>query len=463
MKTNGVMVPTEGVAKTEEKAIIARTKVILDAGQPCPTFDLATLPEPIKSYTEELCSQTAAEPIMIIQSILCTISAIIGRKFCIPEGAYFQKLYGNIWCCTISKSGSFKTTALNKGSAIALKIQKDIQKQIKQLKDVQDSKNDEKIKKLQSKNPILSSRATAEAFTEELSTGQAGQIIASELGAWLKNMNASHAGSVKQILTDFYDVPDSYSYRTRGKGSVIVQEPHITVNGVSTLDWIKSNLLEDDVTSGFLARFFLFYPPQIQLIPAALPQKNDTTRLNSIIGNFENIFQQYRELASPVEYTLTDETKLLFETYHNALYKVLYNETDRTQQILEPFVKRWSPGLLKIAMLMQAVREPLSKRIEVESLQAAQSIIDYAVKSTSFLFRTELGESEHARKCRKIVEYIAKRKGQCTWGQLLSSHTLNGGTKEYEYHCQTLEESGQLTINSANKKKDHRLILNTEK
>jgi len=135
MKTNGVMVPTAEVAKTEEKAIIARTKAILDAGQPCPTFDLATLPEPIKSYAEELCSQTAAEPIMIVQSILCTISAVIGRKTCIPEGIYFQRLYGNIWCCTISKSGSFKTTALNKGSAIALKMQKDIQKQIQQLKD----------------------------------------------------------------------------------------------------------------------------------------------------------------------------------------------------------------------------------------------------------------------------------------------------------------------------------------
>lgn len=449
--------------KTDEKAIEAQIRAVMDAGQPCPAFDLATLPEPIKSYAEELCSQTAAEPIMIVQSILCTISAIIGRKICIPEGLYFQRLHANIWCCTISKSGSFKTTALNKGSAIALNLQKEIEKQIQQLEAAKDSQNEEEIKKLQSKNPILSSRATAEAFTEELSTGQAGQIIASELGAWLKNMNASHAGSMKQILTDFYDVPGSYSYRTRGKGSLCVQEPYITVNGVSTLDWIKANTLEDDVTSGFLARFLLFYPPQEQIIPAALPQKQDTTRLNSLIDDLKDILQQYRQLPDPIEYTLTDEAKVLFETCHNALYEVLYKETDNAQQILEPFVKRWSPGLLKIAMLMQAIRKPLSKQIEPESLHAAQSIIDYAVKSTSFLFRTELGESEHARKCRKIVEYIAKRGGQCTWGQLLSSHTLKGGAKDYEYPCQTLEESGQITVDIKPKaKKDQIFILNTK-
>ena len=399
---------------------------------------------------------------MIVQSILCTISAVIGRKICIPEHAYFQRLYPNIWCCTISKSGSFKTTALNKGSAIALNMQKEIQEQIRQLKNAKDINNEEEIKKLESKNPILSSRATAEAFTEELSTGQAGQIIASELGAWLKNMNASHAGSIKQILTDFYDVPGSYSYRTRGKGSLCVQEPYITVNGVSTLDWIKANTLEDDVTSGFLARFLLFYPPQEPITPAALPQKKDTTRLDSIIDNFNGTLQKYRQLPDPIEYTLTDEAKQLFETCHNALYEVLFKETDNAQQILEPFVKRWSPGLLKIAMLMEAIRNPLSEQIEPESLHAAQSIIDYAVKSTSFLFSTELGESEHARKCRRIVEYIAKRKGKCTWGKLISSHTLEGGVKDYEYTCQTLEESGQITIEAAEAKQDRLLILNTK-
>jgi len=398
---------------------------------------------------------------MFVQSILCTISAILGRKVYLPEGKeYFQKLYPNIWCCTIADSGFYKSTALNKGSMIARKIEQEIYDKIKVLKKVKKSdENNIQIKNLERQNPILSSQVTAEAFMEELSTGQAGMIISNELGGWLQNMNASHTGVLKQLLTDFYDVPISYRYRTRGQGTLIVQEPYITVNGVSTLDWIKDNLKETDVSSGFLARFLLFYPPKNDIIPPALPIKRDNTKLNNIINQLTKDLKQYQNITKPIEYSVEANVRKAFEDYYFDLNHKALNESETTQKIIGPYVKRWTPSLYKISMLMQTIRKPLSTTIEMESFLAAKYIIDYAIKSTTYLFKTELSESKHNKKCREILDYIAKKGGSITWGTLISSNKCDNGAPEYNIIIQTLEESGKIVIHQKQKKKQNIIEL----
>ena len=79
------------------------------------------------------------------------------------------------------------------------------------------------------------------------------------------------------------------------------------------------------------------------------------------------------------------------------------------REILEPHLKRWSPCLLKLAMIMQLFIDPKSKEIEVEALYSAFAILIPAIKSTAILIEGELGESEHQRKCRKLFEWICKR------------------------------------------------------
>ena len=69
---------------------------------------------------------TDADPVIILSSILCMISAHVKLKIYIPESnaasndnGYFQRLYPNLWVLSISKSGTFKSTALNKGFKLA--------------------------------------------------------------------------------------------------------------------------------------------------------------------------------------------------------------------------------------------------------------------------------------------------------------------------------------------------------
>ena len=451
----------------DNQKILQKAKEILNSQQPCGDFDITRLPKVLSEYVSALRQETAADPIVILQSVLCSISAIMRKNYCIPEGMYFQRLFANIWMLSIALSGSFKTTGMNKGAAACFGIKEDLQRQIRAIRGNNEDPSDEdlsRIIKLESQIPILPSRVTAEGLLELLAQDCGGMIMCSELGEWLENISKSFAGALKATLTDFYDVPPFYDYKTRTQRYLKVEQPFITINGVSTLDWIVRNLQPDDVTSGFFARFLILNPPSKRVIPSALPGvKHRSPVVNEFIEMMQGMASTLQQYHHPVEYSLPGETRQLFEAYHSGLYDALYNESDKAQEILGPYVKRWSPYLLKIAMILQFIEDPDSTVIRPQALEFSKGIVDYAVKSTTHLFQTELGETEHQRKCRKVIEYIARQGGKVSWGTLLRSKTLDGGSSEYEYACTTMTQSGTIIFDiSSEQKKNHLLILNTE-
>ena len=90
------------------------------------SINLSSLPTRLRAYVEEIIDTTDADPVMVVMSVLSMASAFVKKTCYIPEsgngsveGGYFQKLYPNLWVVCISPSGSFKTTALNKGFKLA--------------------------------------------------------------------------------------------------------------------------------------------------------------------------------------------------------------------------------------------------------------------------------------------------------------------------------------------------------
>lgn len=451
----------------DKKRISASANRIIDSQQPCRVFDTNNLPPVLSRHVDALCNETEADPMNLLQSVLCSISAIMRKYYCIPEGEYFQRLYPNVWMLTIADSGGFKTTSLNKGSAACFEIRKMFQKQIHAIKEKGNNlgEDDEKrIAELEKLIPILPNRVTAEGLLELLSQGCGGEILCSEFGEWLENISKSFAGALKATLTDFFDVPLFYDYKTRTQNHLKVEEPFISINAVSTLAWVIRNLQHDDVSSGFFARFLLFLLPLKTVIPAALPKiKQKAPAINEFNDQLKDMAAIFTGYQQPVEYRLPGETRKLFEAYHLGLYDALYAESDKAQEILGPYVKRWSPYILKIAMLLECVDDPDSNIIRPQMLEYSKGIVDYAIKSTTHLFKSELGETEQQRKTRKTLEYIARQGGVINWGKLLQSRVLDGGAKEYENVCQTLEESGQIVFDRPQgPKANHKLMLNTE-
>ena len=380
------------------------------------------------------------------------------KKSCfIPEGRYFQKLYPNLWALTIAPSGDFKTTALNKGARIAWQQEREIREKLKGYEDHELEENEQELIELKQKSSILPNRATAEGLLTHLADGCNGMVICSEFGEWLQNLGRSHNQGLKALLTDLYDVPFQYSYKTSTKGHLIVNEPFITINGVSTMSWVKENLKISDVFSGFFARFLLFYPPHKKYIPPALPvyiPQDHTTEdeIKVILGG----------ILSEKSWLLSSSGKRSFESIHQGLYRGMGRQDEKTKEFLSPYLKRWSPYILKIAMILQPFINSSSIEIGEQAIMGANSIVEYAIKSTIFLFQNELGETAHQMKQRKILEYIAKRGGKVKRSVLQKSKVLGGGTTDYDYVCESLETAGDIVIaKSSERKTEWEYILTT--
>jgi len=439
----------------EKNSIEIQSKNILDKNQPVDDYDPSLLPPLLRDFIDEKCQETEADPIIIAQSAICSVSVAIGKKASIPFPNYFDTLYPNIWGLTIAPSGDFKTTAQKKGAQPAIELRNYIISSIKSEQkkfngkkkhsDIEIKKHEKKIMLLLKRNPILPVKSTAEGLVEVLKDDEnygvehnGGMIMASEFGEWAQNLERSHNVGYKPLLTNFYDVPQFWEYTTKTQGSIIVSRPFITINAVSTITWVKENIRPNDVSSGFFPRFLLFYPNQKVKTPPALPisvSKGHT--LGKLITNLKR-FKNNRD------YSLSDDAKELFISIHDQMYDELGNLPEKTKEIIGPYLKRWSPSILKLGMIMEAVSDPDSNIITPASIMGGFTVVDYAAKSTIFLFKNELGESDQQRKQRKVLEYITKREGSVTRQQLLSSRVLDGGASEYDYVLSTLEEMGQI-------------------
>lgn len=462
-----------------EKKDIQSIETILEKidEDPCGGLSMDHFPPVLRAYVESLCETTEAHPIMVIMSVLCSISSIVGKKVYLPKGEYFQNLYPNIWSLCITKSGGFKTTALNKGSEIALEEDRKILQTMDDIRHREDpnfdilqddSKFKDEVKKdllMESlKRPMLPTRITTEFLIKHLAQGHQGMILSSEIGEWLGNMQKQHNVDLKQIFTYFYDVDIApYEHRTKHCGNYIVRQPFVTINGVSTVDWVQNQVKADDVFSGFFARMLLFAPPFENKIPDARPRK----KIVSLEGiRAKKKIAEILEHLGEIEFSFSKETADQFEIIHEALYQMVRNSKydGRCQTFLEPYLKRWSPYVLKLAMLFRILEDPFSQELSTSSIQAATEIIRVAIKSTAKLFEKELGESEDQRKQRKVYELIVKRTEQnkrVLLRNIIDSKKLDGGTREYQEVLETLETAGKIEcLNPESKnKKDHEYVL----
>ena len=423
-------------------------------------FDDTYMPPILRDHVREACELTEASSAIIYGTALSSLGAHAGVKLAIKPPNYFVPLYGNIWCLSIAESGSFKTTALNAGSTrlkdreekIIYEI-KEIEGRVQSLRDNGTQDDDEELmqsvsdlERFRSLRNILPNKASWEACIDRIDETGGGVWLLSEFGAWLAMLETSHNKGFRQHLTELYDIPSYFEDVTRTRGSKILRNPFVAISGVSTIEFLQGLLGKDDAGSGFLARFLLFKPPSSDSIPSALPDKSTKIQELHSYRMLSEIYNQLDNITVPIEYSLTPDSKKAFEKYHNDMFLRFQKSKDSTKSILDPFLKRWSPGVLKSAILFQYLSDSESQTISESAVMAGISLSIYAEKCTRYLFERELGESVHQNKQRRLIEYIASRGGVVSRQKLLSSKVLSGGHTEYDYVTTSLEESGKLFL-----------------
>lgn len=437
---------------------------LFDQDEPCAEFKLSYLPETLREYITALSKTTKAHPIMITSSVLVTVSAFIGTKMVMKKGVYFQDLYPNLWILCIARSGQYKTTALNNGAKIANDKQDQVFKAMKAMECESPSEElKDQILQKSLEGVVLPTKLTAEAFLAHLAEGHQGAVYAGEFGGWLQNLDKNHNNDFKAILTEFYDVPSSYRSKTKTQGDHIIETPYISICGVSAMPWIRHNLKPSDISSGFFARFLLFVPPYQEGKSLAFPEPVEEAHLQAE--------QKFKACLDDILYSIgekrfmypSDEARKLIQFYHDYIIDFPKQYGDKAEEILQPYVKRWSPTLIKLSMIMQLFIDPKTDQVSEVAVMSAMKILTPAMKSTAMLFEKDLGESEHQRKCRIIFEFICKKTketGKPIKRQtIMTSKKLDGGSAEYDYVLKSLTEEGKITYKDFIKKNDSEYLI----
>jgi hypothetical protein len=392
-----------------------------------PDIDLEPLPPLLKNYLLEISGHTDAPRAILLSSVLVTLSS------CVKRGVVYKDYFGdelsaNIWMLSVAKSGGFKTTALNKGSKLGDELELDYQ---------------------------LPSDATYEGlFDLQLANGIGGGLFLSEFGAWANSLLKEHNRGLKENFTDLYDCPRVRKRLTKKDGEKIAKRPFISICAVSTMDWIRSTLSANaDVASGFLARFLLLYPPVKDVIPPALPigsAFDETSATEAYVEHIKKVLEKIT--GDPLDVMLDKDAEIAFQEFHKEIHKERQRRTDQVWR--EPYTKRWSPHTIKLAMLINLTMKGDLSVVKLEAMKAAISIVKYAMASTEITL-DKLGSSTFHQKAEEVKLRVydrMKKHRKATWGWLLQSKILAGGSKDYQDVVQYLVESGSLLFHEVNGK-----------
>lgn len=409
-------------------------KKIVEDKNPCADFDITRLPEAIRDHVERAVKVSDAHPLMVTAATISTLSAFAQNVSL--GGNVFNGLRPNLYKIVLSKSGSFKSTAITMGCHHLLEHETKVTKVFKEtmaeaLKDQNKANRESLIESALDRRAHLSRQlatsSTPQQLCVDLSRGHGGLIASGELSVWFTSIEQTFNQGAKQLFTDFYDdKPIPYEIRTRGnegKLPIIVERPYISIFGVSAPVWLENVLSEKEVVSGFFARFLIFYLNEPFKIPKAYPD-----------GNFE----PSSELGSSIErinnfngnLTLSKDAIALYEKIHEEMWRGF--EGFECLEIYESYLKRWLPAILKVAMLFHLVKEKESTEIQKETILEAAYYINFAVKSTITVLGKGFIGSKFQRNCDWILNTVAANNGKCNLRKLNGNRRWNSADEFYK-------------------------------
>ncbi len=303
---------------------------------------------------------------------------------------------------------------------------------------------------------FIPARITLEALLDYMAFRGGGLILSSEFSTWLAFVSGGGRGlQARATLTDLYDVPKRYAYSTKTDGTTALERPFLSMCGAMTYSSFKELATSESIQSGFLARFLLFTPPPVETSIPALPM---ATNGKKIYDAKKEMFDLLIAVPSEKRYWLTERAKKHFECTHGQLEAYVKKFSIDNSDLIEPFFRRFSPNILKIAMLMQYAKDPSSTMIDEWSIHNALLVVDCAFMSTKWLIHEHISGTNFDDQVKVVLEYIANNKGQRTWDELIKSHKIQGGAKKYEAILKYLKNEGRISITFAKGKKGNSVI-----
>ncbi len=343
------------------------------ARETCARTDLV-IPEKgfIKDYYSYACPLTEAPESFHLFVAFALAAAVCSRNVFFRLGP--QVIYPNIWILLVAPSSRCrKTTAVNMGRSLLWKLENDY---------------------------VYPNEFSSEALLELLQERPQGLFCWSEFGGVLEQFNRSYMIGTKEMLTDLYDCPQRHTRHLK-KDIITIENPCISILSASTVAWLNSKLREDDIMSGFLARFvYVSGTEPSKLLP--IPPVPDPAVQSELVSQLEQISRVEGEV------TLSQEAKEMYEDWYTQHKTATEKEQDFER--IAPFLSRLETYLLKFAMLYQ-ISEDHSCEIQVHNMKMARDLVEMLRVNIRCLLDTGLVFSQEERDVQKALKIIKQEPG----------------------------------------------------
>lgn len=237
--------------------------------------------------------------------------------------------------------------------------------------------------------------------TVKISTDASAFIRASELAVFLNKQ--SYTSGMVALLTDLYDSPRTFDYRTRNKKPITLRNVSVSFLGASTPEWLATNLPEAAFEGGFMSRVILVVRRNRSRF-IAFPAPPEPGQKEALQGALKHIRSNFRGSI-----VLDESAQGWFSNWY-VRHETQNRESDYN---LLGFVERKPDTVFKVALILAASEAPERHTITRENLETAEKIVTWTQR---WMFRAfENVEMSHLGDLRrKVTQMIEANGGEVT-------------------------------------------------
>ena len=337
----------------------------------------------LKEYVSFHSDETEVPSIFSLWGGICCISSALGRSCWVNMGHF--KIYPNLYVVLVAGSARcHKSTAIN----MATKM----------------------IKGLDPPLNILSNKMTPEALIHSLTEcaneyngsivmeRSEGTAMVSELST-LIDRNSFQNGMIS-LLTDLWDSPKEFEYKTRGRGKETLHNCCLSIFSASTAQWIKEAIPLVAIGGGFTSRVMFVYQERPERL-IALPEINPEAKIKQQKLQFD-LNQIYRLNG---EFKLSPQARLFFiKNYEN-----FHNTTEMFEdKNLSGYAGRRLTIMLKLGMVISA-SERDTKMIQERDLVIALRMLENVERTLPRVMQAITSETV-GDICEEVLRFVKQKK-----------------------------------------------------
>ena len=323
-------------------------------------------------------------------AILASIATIVGTSAKIRVKPNWYE-YGSLFTCIIGNAGANKTHPINLIFDPIKSIDKinndSFSLQYKEYETFQKLNKKDKNGQEEPKTPILTKMVltnfTPEVLYKRLSENLRGcTVVSDELATFLENMNNYSKGDQIGVYLSFWSNQPTTIDRIGNPIPLFINKPYLSLIGGLQPRMLASAFPVQKLNNGFFQRMLFAYPDEAK--KECINDNESNPRLMEAYFNFIRdyirntpIAENDGQIASKM-YTWSNEAKTYFYNWQR-LNTDLVNENENN--IKGEIISKYDNHFVRLALLLQIMRNPNGNAIELEAVAGADELCKYFMQS----------------------------------------------------------------------------------